>query len=114
MDTTKYMRNKENRKEFTRGSYVKVINDNDIKLFFKEIGINPSNIEKRDLIFNIKNILPDKDDNIKCIIEKDTNGKIKKSNNTKLPFIVKDCHDVYIKNIEKFLNNLVKLLPKNN
>lgn len=100
-------RNNKNKKQLPSGIYIKVINDNDIELFFEEIGIKPSNDEKRDLISNIKDILPDKDDNIKCIIEKDKNGNIKKSNKTRLPFIVENCHDVYIENIKKFFNKIV-------
>ena len=92
--------------------YIKVINNEDIEFFFKEIGINPSNNEKSNLISIIKDILPDKDDNIKCIIEKNNNGSIKKSTNIRLPFIVENCHDVYIKNIEEFLNKLLEHLPK--
>ena len=107
-------RNNNNKKQLPSNDtfYIKVINDNDIKLFFKEIGINPSNNEKSNLISIIKDILPDKDDNIKCIIEKNNNGSIKKSTNTRLPFIVENCHDVYIKNIEEFLNKLLEHLPK--
>ena len=79
-------------KKITDTSYIKVINDKDINIFCEELEINKSEEFKK----LIKNILPDKEDNIRCIIEKD-NKSIKRSNKTKLPLIVDNCEEAYKK-----------------
>ena len=88
-------------------SFIKVINDKDIESFFNNIGINRSNNEKSNLISIIKDILPDKNNYIKCIIEKDK-GNIKTSNKTKLPFIQKNCDDIYCEKLQEILKLLKK------
>lgn len=88
-------------KKINDTSYIKVINDKDIDIFCEELKINKSEEFKK----LIKNILPDKEDNIRCIIEKD-NKSIKRSNKTKLPLIIDNCEEAYKKNLEDFYSML--------